>query len=137
MENTIPIEYAKDYILAGRAMVGIHSTLTGNTFWYFVKQKDKGEHNEHWNVYVRGGSYIGTIREMQGGWFFVPSGPVRDNPATEPFLVAWHRIRIPKDHPQLIILHMGTCSFCGRQLTDGDSLLKGIGPICRKKLGII
>lgn len=32
------------------------------------------------------------------------------------------------------ILHLGTCSVCGRPLTDAESLITGIGPICMKRI---
>ncbi len=30
----------------------------------------------------------------------------------------------------------GTCSCCGRKLTDDDSIRMGIGPVCAKKFGL-
>lgn len=37
-------------------------------------------------------------------------------------------------HPRVEIYHHGTCSVCGRKLTDIDSLQCGIGPTCKKKM---
>ena len=34
------------------------------------------------------------------------------------------------------IIHHGKCSVCGRKLTDVESLSWGIGPSCRKKIGV-
>lgn len=34
------------------------------------------------------------------------------------------------------IYHHGKCSVCGRKLTDAKSLRCGVGPTCRKKVGI-
>lgn len=35
------------------------------------------------------------------------------------------------------IYHHGKCSVCGRKLTDAKSLKCGVGPTCRKRVGII
>jgi len=34
------------------------------------------------------------------------------------------------------VYHHGTCSVCGKSLTDARSLECGVGPVCRKKIGI-
>ena len=34
------------------------------------------------------------------------------------------------------IYHHGKCSVCGRKLTDAKSLRCGVGPTCRKRVGI-
>ena len=34
------------------------------------------------------------------------------------------------------IYHHGKCSVCGKKLTDAKSLRCGVGPTCRKKVGI-
>lgn len=34
------------------------------------------------------------------------------------------------------VYHHGKCSVCGRKLTDAKSLRCGVGPTCRKKVGI-
>lgn len=32
------------------------------------------------------------------------------------------------------VLHHGKCSVCGRPLKDAESIMRGIGPICLKKI---
>lgn len=34
------------------------------------------------------------------------------------------------------VYHHGKCSVCGRNLTDAKSLRCGVGPTCRKKIGL-
>lgn len=34
------------------------------------------------------------------------------------------------------VLHHGRCSRCGRKLTDSESLRYGLGPECRRKMGL-
>ena len=38
--------------------------------------------------------------------------------------------------PVVHIYHHGKCSVCGRKLTDAMSLRCGIGPTCRKRVGV-
>ena len=38
---------------------------------------------------------------------------------------------------QVHIYHHGKCSVCGKKLTDAKSLRCGIGPTCRKRVGIM
>ena len=45
--------------------------------------------------------------------------------------VLYHADNLPK---VLHVYHHGTCSVCGRKLTDAKSLYCGIGPTCRKKV---
>lgn len=44
-----------------------------------------------------------------------------------------HSNNIP---PAVHIYHHGKCSVCGRGLTDAKSLRCGVGPTCRKRVGI-
>lgn len=36
--------------------------------------------------------------------------------------------------PDLRVYHTGSCSYCGRELTDELSIQRGIGPICMGRL---
>ena len=45
-----------------------------------------------------------------------------------------HSNNLPK---AVHIYHHGKCSVCGRKLTDAKSLRCGVGPTCRKKVGIL
>ena len=39
----------------------------------------------------------------------------------------WHEVEIISD---------GRCARCGKRITDFESLAYGIGPTCRKKMGL-
>ena len=46
-------------------------------------------------------------------------------------------IRHADNLPSVVhIYHHGKCSVCGRKLTDAKSLRCGIGPTCRKRVGV-
>ena len=49
------------------------------------------------------------------------------------FWVLRHADNMPK---RVHVLHNGRCSVCGRKLTDAESLMSGVGPTCRKRIGI-
>jgi len=40
-----------------------------------------------------------------------------------------------KEHPDMILQHMGRCLVCGKALTDSVSIQYGIGPTCRRRVG--
>jgi hypothetical protein len=152
LQNAIPPQHAKQYILAGKCTVGFHSLKTGNTFWYYVKQfSDKpGLWYVYLNYDVKEDDHkAGIIKTMPRH-----SGDISDKPMptiyyapnrpdlsplmkeyVAAFGKAWEMI-LGDGHPQLVILHRGQCGYCGRPLTDQESLIRGIGPVCRKKLGI-
>jgi len=36
--------------------------------------------------------------------------------------------------PEMDIFHIGNCGYCGRPLTDPESIFIGLGPTCRKRI---
>ncbi len=142
MNNSISQEYAKAYMLAGKATVGIHSITSGKTFWFYIKKKDKNT----WFVYLGyrfpetyENKYIGHITDDE---FKTPIDGVSDAYSEtkkewlKVFEYTWLRIIKQAVPSKLIILHEGHCSYCGKTLSDPTSLIIGIGPTCRKKLGL-
>lgn len=139
-QNTITHEDAITYMLSGKATVGLHSEKTGNTFWYYV---GKGQGQPRWNVYMHydtkeSDRYLFRIYDKDT----LLKGPV--HPTWSPlkmeyanaFLYTWKYLQINDLDKRVLILHRGTCGRCGRPLKDAESLKKGIGPECRKILGI-
>jgi Family of unknown function (DUF6011) len=79
-------------------------------------------------VYVKEGeTYLGKVL---GGKFF---GSRECAPEAQERIVA-----VATDPKQAAVAYgrkFGACSVCGRQLTDGESIERGIGPICAGKYG--
>ena len=139
-QNVIPHSDAVQYILAGKSTVGFHSEKTGNTFWFYVS---RNKYVESWNVYLTFDSQeqdrlilrIDNKRNLTVLGFVPKFSPLKKEHLAA-FDHTWTHLLKGNLDPRVKILHKGECGYCNRPLTDAESLKKGIGPICRKKLGI-
>lgn len=135
-----PID-ARAYILAGHATVTLRSVKTGGHYTYRVNGKnlDQGEAAGPWFVSVLTGSeeyvYIGTVfsdvsytlkHTKKSG---VPAG----SPSFRAFAWAYEALSRGIMPTTLEVWHHGTCGRCGRELTDPESIARGLGPICAQK----
>jgi len=127
MNNRLSQDKAYDYLLSGKAVVTFHNTQpkkkSEDQFTYTVRKKWVYYNNE----------WIGAIRN-DNTFFGTFSNPVRQ-PVTV-FAWMWNAILKQKVPDTIHIYHSGSCGRCHRQLTDKLSLITGIGPECRKILGI-
>lgn len=151
MENSLQMRHVLAYMLAGKATIGIHSLTSNSTYWYYIKKSTNYENT--WYICINFGivpkddMFLGTFRDFE----YKPTGTedlfkLTDNDLTEEesrrvqyqkvFVFTLNRLLEKKEHPKLIFLHKGHCSYCGRPLTDAESLMTGIGPVCRKNLGL-
>lgn len=127
----VPHEHAYSYLLGGKCTTTFHNVETNNQCTYYIR---KPRFKPYWSVYT-GGEYIGFIR----GDVFVANGEL---PAEFPiqkikiFNFVWRHLIAGDLLPNIHILHDGTCGRCGKQLTDAESIKKGLGPVCRKLLGL-
>jgi Family of unknown function (DUF6011) len=129
MENELSFERVYDYILQERAEVVFHNKKTGNHRAYCVVRKVPGI----WYVYYEG-DYLGFIR---GDLFIVANLTDPLHKASSAFSELFRRIVNKSPHPDLVVLHTGRCSVCNRKLKDPESIEYGIGPECRKNIGLI
>lgn len=124
---------ARDYLLAGRAIVTFLNVESGTRFTYKVSAHEDGE---PWFVRVRTGagddqsawSFLGTIFK-DGAYRHGRNSPIAaDAKSALSFIWIWARIEsLPDD---LQVWHEGRCVKCGRSLTDPESIVRGLGPIC-------
>lgn len=133
MENTIAHKDALNYILSGKATVGIHSGKTGNTYWYYVHKK-----GNYWKVWKNNShQVIATIRKNASERYEVlGEGSVYPTQMQEVLCYVVYHLENNNLDSRVTILHSGRCGRCKRELTDPESLATGIGPECRKKLGL-
>jgi hypothetical protein len=139
----LDLEHAKDYILAGKALVTFHNTKTGNQQTYLIRQKkDKisGELLQRWYVTRTDmrRTYLGFIdRDQEEFWQGADiTEEVKNGVPMKVWEWVWKHI-IAQDLPDYIeVLRSDFCGRCGRELTEAHSLNTGIGPECRRKLGI-
>jgi hypothetical protein len=79
-------------------------------------------------IYVkRGQDYLGKV---QGGKL-VCIGGVSDETRNTVISIAAN----PAEAAKLHGMQTGTCSICGAELTNGESIKRGIGPICASRFG--
>lgn len=141
----LKLAQARDFMLAGKAILTLSSTETGKHYTYRIDRadaKDKEPQPELWFVNWMPGSdvdvYIGVLRRSKetGTIGFVstkhsklPSSAVQ----VQAIEFAVKRIMANRPHPKLEIRHEGRCGCCNRPLTNPKSIDIGIGPECLQK----
>jgi hypothetical protein len=131
--NIIPIEYALTFLLGGRSGFVLWNRDTDNRFEYSVTLKETEDGSKIW--WIRSAHhFIGTLYEWNGTIQFKKSKDINPN-LIEYKAIVWYIGRLvnnPKSIPDnVVIYHLGKCGVCGRKLTDPESVVQGIGPVCR------
>lgn len=124
---------ARDFIVAGKATLTLRSEKTGARFTYRVREAKDG--GAHFVSYREGPSYeyMGMIKN--GTLLTTARSSVdRADVRFRAFQFAWANLVAGKIGGQLEIWHEGRCGRCGRTLTDPESIERGIGPECVKKV---
>jgi len=133
-------EYRRDFVLGGNAKFTVVSKTTFTRFTYHVKRRstytrremreDKCE--DMFTVHVLTGA-DSTYTHLG---FIVPEGAFKhtyrmrpDAPSMIAFAWVWKHL----ESDQFEFWHAGSCGRCGRELTDPESIQRGIGPICSEK----
>lgn len=145
MENEVTMG-VREFILGGNANFTIYqSSVNGgksHTEKYGVRKNDNGT---CWFVYT-GTDNSGSVTEDSNSMVYQgylnrklafnvgkKGSPNYNKKAIDGLLwVLKHADNLPS---AVHVLHHGKCSVCGRKLTDVESLMCGVGPTCRKKIG--
>lgn len=117
----------------------LRNTATGNHYTYrlkrgkrlsFITYHGAGETRETF-AYLYPTGHMRKILDIN-----LPVPPGRLTPSAA-FMRFWELVAVKgKPLPAgLTFWHTGACCACGRQLTDPESIERGIGPICLKKDG--
>lgn len=126
----------KRFVFAGRAVFTLVSAATGDRFTYKVgKAKGKGV---FW-VSLRTGkdekwTFFGVLRK-DGTFFFSQKSPMESDDI-EVAAFDWfirHLLASDNKLDQADFWHEGRCARCGRELTDPESIQRGMGPTCWSK----
>lgn len=131
-------ETAFNFLLAGKAVVTVKSGATGNHLTYQVRQWKKAKHGTMHFISVRTGNdyaKIGVVRDrtdlnLGGAKCDLPYEDAR----VRGFRYVFDHLRQRQMPPKAEIWHEGTCGRCNRALTDPESIARGIGPECIKKM---
>lgn len=131
------------FLLGGQCRCRISNTRTGNSFEYKIKATDK-EKTPYCGYYIQvkdGGEfkYAGFLRVTQPLSFAFYKGAKgvynnRDMCIQALLYILTHANSLPEC---VLVEHLGVCGRCGRKLTDETSILRGIGPECYRKIGML
>jgi len=133
---------ARQYIHGGKGTVTLKSKATKNHFTYELGMPDDGS-----VIFVKvlvgpdntaSYKYLGLIKRdvfWAGRKNPRPGDIARDAPSAKAFAWVWqHLVRDHLPVDQVEVWHEGQCGRCGRKLTHPDSIERGIGPECIKKV---
>jgi len=127
------------YLLAGRAVVTLENSETGNRFTYKVKGLEKDDGTMLYFVSVLSGhdndsdyAYMGTIF-ADGRFKLTKKSRISAEAASyKAFYWLYEMLKQGKELPEQVnFYHAGTCGRCGRTLTVPESIETGMGPHCR------
>ena len=141
MSGQLAPEFRRDYILGGNAVVTLVSTRTQDRYTYRIQQAKPREGQpagaalpyfvavltgpDNRNDYL----FLGTIF-ADGRYRHGAKSPI---PAQAPSAQAWAWTWDHLDTDRVEVWHEGSCSRCGRALTDPASIERGLGPICAER----
>lgn len=129
---------AREFALAGRAILTLVSTRSGARFTYKVNQSEDGK--LHFVSLLNGSdntsdySYLGLVRN--GTYAHGRKSKIgQDAASARAFAWAWSKLSCEAtDMPaDLEVWHEGRCGRCARLLTVPESIARGLGPECAGK----
>lgn len=128
------VENVKDFVLAGKSIFTIESSVTGVWYTYRVS-KAKDNDRLSFVAVLRGPDNINSytyIGKIWDGVFSLTKGSKFKEDATcvKAFKFFFTNLMKGVIDPRLNFYHMGICGRCGRALTVPESIDRGLGPIC-------
>jgi len=133
---------AKDFALAGNAILTLRSTKTGAYYTYRIRApKENGLKDNIRFVSLLSGpnnsTYIGIIRNDE----FTLTRSSKLGRGTKPvaaFEFFTRKVLAKNTIPEgLEVRHEGYCGRCGRRLTVPESIDRGIGPECQRIISFV
>ncbi len=124
--------FRRQFLLSGKATATFVSLKTGTRFTYRIELAPEStglyfvsvlSGPDNTRDYVYAGSIAGPqqiFRSTKG------SKVSAQAPSYRAFLWAWEHL----DSERLEVWHAGACGRCGRELTDPESISRGLGPVC-------
>lgn len=130
-------EHRREYLLGGHAKVTLVSKQSQARFTYRILKKDLDDGRFLHFVSVLNGPdnqadyvFLGTIFGGKDYRHSKKSPVAPDAPSAKAFAWAWEHL----DSDKFELWHSGKCSRCNRELTDPESIARGIGPVCAEKI---
>lgn len=144
---TIPAEIAQ-YLSLGHGTFTIKSSKTGTHYTYKMntpKDLEHGRKRPLWVSILAGPDnetsyvYAGTIWVGENQpWGLKPTAKSKmslDTPSVKALNWFLHFLNQGAVHETVEFWHEGVCGHCGRKLTTPESIARGIGPTCARRLG--
>ena len=130
------------FMLSGRAYLTFESQRTGTHFTYRIvgNKKKGGTAPTHFvGVLTRPDTYtyLGCVFD---GWKYAHGrkSPIgQDAPSAKAFAWCWRKLMVERCMPETLeVFHEGRCGRCGRRLTTPESVARGLGEECERKMGL-
>lgn len=133
-------ETALAFMLAGKAVVTLKSEATGEHLTFQLKRWKKATDASIHFVSARTGNDYGKIGMVRNGTSYIFGKAEKndlpfDDKRVRGFRYAFEHLCQKRMPPKCEVWHEGQCGRCGRPLSDPDSIARGIGPECIKKMG--
>lgn len=142
MTKGYPIREPADalaFMLAGKATFTVQSDVTFEYLTFQIRNWKKAKHGTMHFVSVRTGNdyaSIGAIRDRNSFSFNSNKSDLPyDDKRVRGFRYIFEHLQNHRMPPKCEIWHEGQCGRCNRPLTDPESIARGIGPECIKKMG--
>jgi len=130
------LEDRRAYLLGGRCKVTLVSKRSGARFTYSISRKKSADKPIFFVSVLIGPNnqddyrFIGTIFGDSGDFRHSLKSPIgADALSVKAFAWSWQHL----GDPDLEVWHSGACSRCGRELTDPESIARGLGPVCAQR----
>lgn len=130
-------DQALTFMLAGKATFTVKSEATGDHLTFQVRNWKKAKHGTLHFVSVRTGNdyaSIGVVRDRNSFSLGNKADLPYDDKRVRGFRYVFENLQHNRLPPKAEIWHEGTCGRCNRPLTDPESISRGIGPECIKKM---
>lgn len=131
-------EAALAFILAGKAVFTARSERTWEHLTFSIRNWKKAKHGTMHFVGVRTGNDFANIGVVLNRNSFTRGKRADlpwDDPRVRGFRYVFEHLCQRRMPPRCEVWHEGQCGRCGRALTDPESIERGIGPECIKKVG--
>ena len=124
----------RNFILGGKSEFYLENTETDNRFHFFVRASDnKNLFFIHLiNDDLKVSKYLGYISR---GFIFNKGKKGEGSEQMLPIKALVYTLKYVDKLPDSVrVQHLGKCSRCGRKLKDAESIARGLGPECYKKV---
>ena len=123
----------RQFILGGKSEFTVLNTVNGIEYKYHIKSNK--EHDTWFvNVKIAGSfKYAGFIKRNQhNGLYQYARGKKGSMDASNVAIkgLFWVLNHADNMNPAVKVIHHGKCACCGKALTDEQSIVRGIGPVC-------